>query len=211
MSSPHQSVPPPESSHTAPEGSDTGSSISPDRPRPETKVIRTPRLAFLGVVVLLMGTFFFFVGAPAFLWWLLLLPAAVGIWILRTQTTVSDAGLDLRTVLGTRHLEWAQVKGVRIPKRGFVRAHLDDDSEVTLPAVSYDRLRELITASHGRIPDLFTAAEAAEERAWAEREATEKAAEKATAKATAKAAEKATEKAAAKAVDDADADPKPRE
>ncbi|WP_156371154.1 PH domain-containing protein [Nocardia arizonensis] len=165
MSSPHQSVPPAKSSHTPPEGSDTGSSTAAERPAPAAKVIRVPRLALLGVLVLLLGVFFFFVGAPAFLWGLPVLPLGVAVWVLRTQTTVSANGLDLRTVFGSRHVDWERVKGLRIPKRGFVRVHLDDDSELTLPAVSYDRLRDLITASHGRIPDPFAAAEQAEDRA----------------------------------------------
>ncbi|NEW34349.1 PH domain-containing protein [Nocardia cyriacigeorgica] len=102
-----------------------------------------------------MCVFFPFVGWPAALWWLFALPIAVSVWILRTQTTVSGAGLDLRTVFGSRHIDWAQVRGIRIPKRGYVRVHLDDDSEAKLPAVSYDRLRELVDASGGRIPDPF--------------------------------------------------------
>lgn len=130
---------------------------------PRGRVIRIPRLAYLGVLVLLFCMFFFFAGWPAGLWWLLLVPVAVAVWVARNQTTVSESGLDLRTTFGSRHLDWNQVKGVRIPKRGFVRAHLDDDSEVKLPAVSYDRLRDLIDASQGRIPDLFAAAAEAEE------------------------------------------------
>ncbi|MFE7747090.1 PH domain-containing protein [Nocardia sp. NPDC057455] len=118
-------------------------------------MIRIPRLAFLGVFILLMCVFFPFVGWPAGLWWLLLIPAVVLAWVLRTQTGVSDAGLDLRTLFGSRHLDWAQVKGVRIPKRGYVRADLTDGTEVKLPAVSYDRLRDLAAASGGRIPDPF--------------------------------------------------------
>ncbi|WP_330229265.1 PH domain-containing protein [Nocardia sp. NBC_00508] len=118
-------------------------------------MIRIPRLAFLGVFILLMCVFFPFVGWPAGLWWLLLIPVVVLAWVLRTQTTVSDAGLDLRTLFGSRHLDWGQVKGVRIPKRGYVRADLTDGSEAKLPAVSYDRLRDLAVASNGRIPDPF--------------------------------------------------------
>ncbi|UAK29755.1 PH domain-containing protein [Nocardia asteroides] len=118
-------------------------------------MIRIPRLAFLGVFILLMCVFFPFVGWPAGLWWLLLLPVVVLVWVLRTQTTVSGAGLDLRTLFGSRHLDWSQVKGVRIPKRGYVRADLTDGTEVKLPAVSYDRLRDLAAASGGRIPDPF--------------------------------------------------------
>lgn len=148
MSSPHQSVPPAKSSHTATEGSDTGGAST-------ATVIRIPRLAFLGVFILLMCMFFMFVGWPAGLWPLLLIPVAVAVWVQRTQTTVSDAGLDLRTVFGSRHLDWSQLKGVRIPKRGYVRADLVDGTEVKLPAVSYDRVRDLAAASHGWIPDPY--------------------------------------------------------
>ncbi|MFQ6395016.1 PH domain-containing protein [Nocardia sp. KC 131] len=162
MSSPHQSVPPAKSSHISHDGSDTGRSADPTPPQPAAKVIRVTQLAYLGVLVLLFCVFFPFVGWPIALWWLLLIPVAVAVWIYRTRTTVSEGGLDLRTVFGSRHLDWSQVAGVTIPKRGFVRAHLTDDTDVKLPAVSYDRLRELIAASGGRIPDLF----AAEAAAW---------------------------------------------
>ncbi|MFI9532812.1 PH domain-containing protein [Nocardia fusca] len=118
-------------------------------------MIRTTRLSFLGVFILAMCVFFPIVGWPAGLFWLALIPLAVLVWIVRTQTKVSPAGLDLRSVFSSRHIDWAQVKGLSIPKRGFVRAHLDDDSEVPLPAVSYDRLRDLVDASGGRIPDPF--------------------------------------------------------
>ncbi|MFF3225377.1 PH domain-containing protein [Nocardia suismassiliense] len=148
MSSPHQSVPPAKSSHTAPEGSDTGGGSA-------ATVIRIPRLAFLGVFILFMCVFFMFVGWPAGLWWMLLIPVAVTVWVLRTQTTVSEGGLDLRTVFRSRHLDWSQLKGVRIPKRGYVRADLVDGTEVKLPAVSYDRVRDLAIASQGRIPDPY--------------------------------------------------------
>ncbi|MFC9436115.1 PH domain-containing protein [Nocardia sp. NPDC057030] len=118
-------------------------------------MIRIPRLAFLGVFILFMCVFFMFVGWPIGLWWLLLIPVAVTVWVLRTQTTVSESGLDLRTVFGSRHLDWSQLKGVRIPKRGYVRADLIDGTEMKLPAVSYDRVRDLALASQGRIPDPY--------------------------------------------------------
>jgi hypothetical protein len=159
-------VPPARSSHTPAAGSDTGSSSDPSRPQATAQVIRIPQLAYLGVLVLFFCVFFPFVGWPIALWWLLLIPVALVVWIARTRTSVSADGLELRTVFGSRHLDWSQVAGVRIPKRGFVRAHLTDDTEVKLPAVGYDRLRDLIRASGGRIPDLFAAAAEAEEREY---------------------------------------------
>ncbi|MEU8899484.1 PH domain-containing protein [Nocardia sp. NPDC048505] len=130
------------------------------------------------MVVLFFCVFFFFAGWPLGLWWLLLLPVAVVVWIERTRTTVTDEGLDLRTVFGGRHLDWAEIKGVSIPKRGYVRAHLSDETTVKLPAVGYDKLRALITASQGRIPDLFAAAADAEQAEYERRKA-EQAAERA--------------------------------
>ncbi|WP_280259196.1 PH domain-containing protein [Nocardia wallacei] len=118
-------------------------------------MIRIPRLGHIGVLILLFCVAFPFFGWPAVLWVLFAIPAAVSLWIERSRTTVSEGGLRLRTVFGSRHLDWSQIKGLRIPKRGFVRAHLTDDSEVALPAVSYDRLPLLVAASNGRIPDPF--------------------------------------------------------
>ncbi|WP_245551053.1 PH domain-containing protein [Nocardia paucivorans] len=120
-----------------------------------TRVIRVPRLAFLGVFMLLLCVFFPIVGWPAGLWWLLLLPIGASVWLLRTRTTITPEGLHLRTVFGSRFVAWERVRGLRIPKRGFVRVHLDDDTEAKLPAVGYDRLRDLVAASGGRIPDPF--------------------------------------------------------
>ncbi len=143
MSSPQQSVPPAQSSHTAEGGTDTG------------RVIRIPRLGHLAVFILLICVAFPFFGRPAVLWFLFLIPIVAAWWVERTRTTVSAAGLDTRTIFGSRHIGWEQVRGLRIPKRGFVRVHLTDDSEAALPAVSYDRLKDLVEASGGRIPDPF--------------------------------------------------------
>jgi hypothetical protein len=125
-------------------------------------VIRIHRLGYLGVFLLLFCAAFPFFGWPEVLWVLFVIPAAVVVWIERTRTTVSDTGLDLRTFFGSRHIDWSQVQGVSIPKRGYVRAHLPDGAEVSLPAVGYDRLRELVEASNGRIPDPFAVPREAE-------------------------------------------------
>ncbi|MFD6454961.1 PH domain-containing protein [Nocardia sp. NPDC060220] len=168
-------------------------------PTPGVHVIGVPRLAYIGVLVLAFCVFFPFVGWPAVLWPLLLAPVIAVWWVVRTHTTVSESGLDLSSMTSTKHLDWARIKGISIPKRGSVRARLDDESEVKLPAVGYDRLRELIEASGGRLPDVFAAAEAAE----AERLAAERAAAKAEADAKA-----GPEAAASEAKAEPDTEPK---
>ncbi|MEU6581179.1 PH domain-containing protein [Nocardia sp. NPDC046763] len=175
MSSQHQSVPPARSSHTPESESDAG------------RVIRVPRLAHLGVFILLFCVAFAFFGWPQVLWILFAIPAVVVVWIERTRTTVSDNGIDTRTLFSGRHIDWADVRGLRIPKRGYLQLHLADDSDVTLPAVGYNRLADLVAASGGRIPDPFVepeddedegeAGETAAETTEAGSETTESAAE----------------------------------
>lgn len=118
-------------------------------------VIRITRLSLLGVFMLLFGTLFPISGWPAGLWWLLALPLIALVWVLRTQTTLDAAEVRTRSLVGSRTVAWTQIKGVRFPRRGFARAVLVDDSEVKLPAVSFDRLPELAAYSGGRIDDPY--------------------------------------------------------
>ncbi|NNH72590.1 PH domain-containing protein [Nocardia uniformis] len=129
---------------------------------PGERVIAVSRLAHLAVFVVLLGAIFPFAGWPQVLWVLFIVPIALAVWVERTRTKVSNAGLDLRSVFGQRHIDWAQVKGLEIPKRGYLRLHLTDDAKVTLPAVGYDRLADLVEASGGRIPDPFVEPEDAD-------------------------------------------------
>ena len=141
------SVPPGSSSHT---------------PESDRHVIRITRLALLGVVFLLFGASFPAAGWPAVFGWLLLVPVALAVYVLRNRTTVTNEGLVLRSTFGSRTVAWADIKGVRFPKRGWARADLTDDTEVPMPAVGFDRIRELSEASGGRIPDPYSVDESAE-------------------------------------------------
>ncbi|MFI6867278.1 PH domain-containing protein [Nocardia sp. NPDC050406] len=134
---------------------------------PGVRVIAVSRLAHLAVFVVFLGAIFPFSGWPQVLWVLFVIPLALSVWVERTRTKVSDAGLDLRTVFGQRHVDWAQVKGLEIPKRGFLRLDLTDGSKVAMPAVGYDRLADLVEASGGRIPDPFIEPEDADAAAEA--------------------------------------------
>ncbi|MBD0324702.1 MAG: PH domain-containing protein [Aldersonia sp.] len=122
---------------------------------PARYVIRISKLAYLAVFLLFFSVSVPVVALPAAFGWLLLLPIGVLVWMMRSRTTVTADGLAARTVFGSRSVAWEQVEGVRFPKRGWARAHLTDGSEVTLPAVSFDRLPELAAVSRGRIPDPY--------------------------------------------------------
>ena len=116
-------------------------------------VIRINRLTLLATAMLLLCASIPIFGWPAGLFWLAFIPVGIAYWILRVQTTVTGDGLEVRTLFGSQSVAWSDIKGVRIPKRGWVRAVRTDDSEVALQAVTLERLRELALASGGRIPD----------------------------------------------------------
>jgi hypothetical protein len=107
------------------------------------------------VLLLAFGTVFPVAGSPGQLWWLFGIPLVALAWVLRTQTTITPDALLLRGLLRSRHVAWSQVEGVRFPHRGFACALLVDGGELTLPAVTFERLPELAAHSHGRIPDPF--------------------------------------------------------
>lgn len=131
---------------------------TPEHPR---AVLRVARTALLGVLVFLAGTGPF-VAADTVRWgWLVLLPLLAGAWVLRVQTTADTQGLVARSALRSRTVAWAEVDGVRFPRRGWGRAVLRDGTEVWLPGVGFNDLRTLAVVSEGRVPDPFTAAQQA--------------------------------------------------
>lgn len=124
-------------------------------------VLRVPRTALLGVFVFLVGTGPFVAANTARWSWLALLPLLAAAWILRVQTTADAEGLVARSTFRRRAVAWAEMDGVRFPKRGWGRAVLRDGTEVWLPAVGFNDLRTLAVVSGGRVPDPFTAAQQA--------------------------------------------------
>jgi Bacterial PH domain len=120
-------------------------------------VIRIQKLAYLAVLMLFISVSFPVIGWPAAFGWLLVLPIGVAVWVVRSRTVITSETLELRSMFGSRSVAWTDVDGVRFPKRGWARAHLNDGTEVTLPAVGFDRLRELAAASGGRVPDPYLA------------------------------------------------------
>lgn len=124
-------------------------------------VLRVPRTALLGVFVFLVGTGPFVAANTARWSWLVLLPLLAGAWILRVQTTADAKGLVARSTFRSRAVSWAEVDGVRFPRRGWGRAVLHEGNEVWLPGVGFNDLRTLAVVSGGRVPDPFTAAQQA--------------------------------------------------
>ncbi len=137
-----------------------------DRPR---VVFRVPRLAYLLVLFLFLGTVpiaftasgFTFdskgntQGAPVYLGWqltFLIIPAVAAMVIARTATIVSPDGITVRAAFGSRTLPWDDVRGLSVTGRS-VYAVLGDGS-MRLPCVGVPNLAAMARASGGRLPGI---------------------------------------------------------
>lgn len=147
VSSPQQSEPPDTSSHTP--------VLSP-------QVIQLPKLALVGVALLLFGVCFPAISWPAAFAWLFVLPIAVAVWILRVRTVIDSDGLRMRRAFSSDSVAWDDVRGIVFPDRRWARVVLRDKTEKSLPLVRFDRLPQLAAASGGRITDPYAAAAEAE-------------------------------------------------
>ncbi|WP_206518125.1 PH domain-containing protein [Rhodococcus sp. X156] len=142
---------------------------TPSRVEPApTAVLQNNRVALLGVGFLLVCLIPAMVAAPLVFGWLVVVPVVATWWVLRMRTTASPDGLQVRTMTGGQSIGWDRVRGVRFPRHrstrlgSFGRVVLDDDTEVTLPCVTFRDLPVLSLASGGRVPDPFAARDEAE-------------------------------------------------
>ncbi len=86
---------------------------------------------------------------------LLLIPAAVSVWIIRLRTVADTHGVTARELFGSRRIPWTQIDGLRFTKGSWARAHLTDGAEVRLPAVTFGTLPRLTEVSGGRVPNPY--------------------------------------------------------
>ncbi|MEJ8278321.1 PH domain-containing protein [Pseudonocardia spirodelae] len=115
-------------------------------------VFKPSRLTIFAILVAVVGATPLVFSVPWF-WLVLVLPAAAIAWILRVRTTVDPQRLTVRGATGSRSVDWDAVRGLRIGKRSQVRAVLDGDEELALPAVHVRDLPALSVASGGRFTD----------------------------------------------------------
>ncbi|MDO5511394.1 PH domain-containing protein [Corynebacterium sp.] len=100
-------------------------------------------------------------SAPLYLVWLLLIPLAFIIWVLRARTIVGESGVDIHYAFRSgKSIAWEDVRGVGF-KGSRALLTTTDGTEHPMPAVSFNSLPKLAEASRGRIPDALTAAQEA--------------------------------------------------
>lgn len=120
--------------------------------RPRAAVFRVPATALLAVALLALCVSPFALGYPVLLA-IFLGPLALAVWVVRTRTYADHEGLTVHRVFGRRAIPWSQVTSLRLTERSTVRAVLDGDDEVALPAVRVRHLPLLAAVSDGRIGD----------------------------------------------------------
>lgn len=94
--------------------------------------LRLPRTAYLAAGALAVCVTPM-VQAP----WLALvylLPIAAFAYVARSGTVVDARGITARAMIGSAHMPWSEVVGLRVSDRGQVFALLPDDKQVRLPA-----------------------------------------------------------------------------
>jgi hypothetical protein len=89
------------------------------------------------------------------LWALLLMvvPAAIAVWVFRVGVDVSDDGVTAHSLAGSRTVRWSELSGIRVGERSDLWLVTTAGTQVRLPVLRTRDLPRLSTLSHGRIPD----------------------------------------------------------
>ncbi|MGB3536711.1 MAG: PH domain-containing protein [Mesorhizobium sp.] len=86
---------------------------------------------------------------------LLALPVLLSVLIARWRTVADAQQIRVRTLLGSRAVDWDAIVGLGVTRGSWARAHLRDGEIVRLPAVSFATLPLLTEASGGRVPNPY--------------------------------------------------------
>jgi hypothetical protein len=125
--------------------------VSSASPAPQRTAIKHPNSAYLIVAFTAMC-----VTAMIAIHWLAvlyLIPLLGIVYIARTATIVDGRGITARAIFGAQHVAWDDLTGLRITDRGEVYAMDRRGILLRLPCVRGTRLKRLVAASGGRIPD----------------------------------------------------------
>jgi Bacterial PH domain len=86
---------------------------------------------------------------------LLVIPVIASTMIVRLRTVADVRTVTARTLLSSRTVDWADIKGLRFVKRSWARAELTSGEELRLPAVTFAMLPLLAEVSGGRVPNPY--------------------------------------------------------
>ena len=87
---------------------------------------------------------------------LLVIPVIASVMIVRLRTVADGQTVTARTLLGSRAVDWEDIKGLRFVKGKWARAELTSGEDLRLPAVTFATLPLLAEVSGGRVPNPYT-------------------------------------------------------
>jgi hypothetical protein len=87
---------------------------------------------------------------------LLVIPVIASVMIVRLRTVADGQTVTARTLLGSRTVDWEDIKGLRFVKGKWARAELTSGEDLRLPAVTFATLPLLAEVSGGRVPNPYT-------------------------------------------------------
>ena len=67
---------------------------------------------------------------------LLIIPILLSALIARLQTQADETGVTVRTLRGSRSIDWADIEGLRFNRGSWARADIRNGRPVRLPAVT---------------------------------------------------------------------------
>lgn len=82
---------------------------------------------------------------------LLLIPLAVAVWVLRVGVDIAEDGLTVRSLAGERRVSWSELAGIRVAPRGELWLVTTRGTELRMPVMRARDLPRLAALSGGRI------------------------------------------------------------
>ena len=112
--------------------------MAPDRRR-----FGPDRIALVPVVFSALGGIPVAASSP-YLTWLLLLPVACGVWVVRARVVAASVGVEVCNGLRAERVAWSDVEGFDVPRRGPVRLLRAGSRPLRLTALSRRDLQALL-------------------------------------------------------------------
>lgn len=101
------------------------------------------RISLIPVTFFLLGSLPVAASSPL-LTWVLLVPIACGVWVLRARVVAAPVGVEVCNGLGVRRLAWSEVEGFDVPRRGPVRLLRTGGRPLLMTALPRRELPQLV-------------------------------------------------------------------
>ncbi len=110
---------------------------------PDRKRFGPERIALVPVVFFLLGSLPV-AASSGWLNWLVLLPVACGVWVVRARVVAGPDGVEVCNGLRATQVPWSAVEGFQVPRRGPLRLLRTSGRPLLMTALSRRALPQLI-------------------------------------------------------------------